>query len=502
MVLENGVAMVRKAPLPDTISIIEMSGASPRIIAELPVPASVVGPPPSVAIAPDESFVLVTGAMKVDPADPTKTVADDKLTVIDLKSSPPKIIATLQAGLGAAGVSINRATTLALVANRSEGTVSIFTISGNTLTPSGKIALGDAKSGPCHVIFSRDGATALVTRDGDSRISILSVDGNKVEYTKRDLYSALRPYQIDTTGNGDVAMVGNVGMSSGDADSISLIDMRAKPIRVANTIAVGQTPEGVKMSPDGAYVAVTVMNGSNKPKTSPFYDDNGLLKIYRINGTEITPVTEAKIGHWCQGIAWSKDSKTVLAQCMVEDEIATFTFDGKTLTTIHGPRYRMLVIGASQLSKYLAQIAVGLDYQVTICDPREEYTETWDIPGVALVRTMPDDTVRAMQLDERCAVVALTHDPKLDDLALCHDPRYVENVLELIESGATNLAAGDVSVSKESGEVALRAVGGVIDTVDAVLTGRVQNAFCAVRPPGHHARPAAPMGFCEEPPGM
>jgi xanthine dehydrogenase accessory factor len=93
-------------------------------------------------------------------------------------------------------------------------------------------------------------------------------------------------------------------------------------------------------------------------------------------------------------------------------------FDGKVLTTIHGPRYRMLVIGASQLSKYLAQIAVGLDYQVTICDPREEYTETWDISGVTLVRTMPDDTVKAMQLDERCAVVALTHDPKLDDLAL------------------------------------------------------------------------------------
>jgi len=94
------------------------------------------------------------------------------------------------------------------------------------------------------------------------------------------------------------------------------------------------------------------------------------------------------------------------------------TFDGTTLTTIHGPRYRMLVIGASQLSKYLAQIAVGLGYQVTICDPRDEYTETWDIPGVALVRTMPDDTVQAMNLDERCAVVALTHDPKLDDLAL------------------------------------------------------------------------------------
>jgi len=93
-------------------------------------------------------------------------------------------------------------------------------------------------------------------------------------------------------------------------------------------------------------------------------------------------------------------------------------FDGKVLATVHGPRYRMLVIGASQLSKYLAEIAVGLDYQVTICDPRVEYTETWDVPGVTLVRTMPDDTVQAMHLDERCAVIALTHDPKLDDLAL------------------------------------------------------------------------------------
>jgi len=96
----------------------------------------------------------------------------------------------------------------------------------------------------------------------------------------------------------------------------------------------------------------------------------------------------------------------------------SLAFDGRVLSTVHGPRYRMLVIGASQLSKYLAQIAVGLDYQVTVCDPREEYTETWDIPGVTLVRTMPDDTVHAMRLDERCAVVALTHDPKLDDLAL------------------------------------------------------------------------------------
>ena len=106
---------------------------------------------------------------------------------------------------------------------------------------------------------------------------------------------------------------------------------------------------------------------------------------------------------------------TVLGHANVTDGLA---FDEHRLVTIHGPRYRMLVIGAGQLSRYLCQIAVGLDYQVTVCDPREEYSEDWSIPGVTMVRTMPDDTVLAMKLDERCAVIALTHDPKLDDPAL------------------------------------------------------------------------------------
>jgi xanthine dehydrogenase accessory factor len=93
-------------------------------------------------------------------------------------------------------------------------------------------------------------------------------------------------------------------------------------------------------------------------------------------------------------------------------------FDDKRLLTIHGPRYRMLVIGAGQLSRYLCGIAVGLGYQIIVCDPREEYTEEWNVPGTTIVRTMPDDAVTNMKLDRRCAVIALTHDPKLDDLAL------------------------------------------------------------------------------------
>jgi xanthine dehydrogenase accessory factor len=100
------------------------------------------------------------------------------------------------------------------------------------------------------------------------------------------------------------------------------------------------------------------------------------------------------------------------------DHAAQLRFDGERLVTMHGPRYRMLVIGAGQLSRYLCEIAAGLDYRIAVCDPREEYIEAWDMPGTTLVRSMPDDTVCAMKLDSRSAVIALTHDPKLDDLAI------------------------------------------------------------------------------------
>ncbi|MBI2726530.1 MAG: XdhC family protein [Polaromonas sp.] len=83
-----------------------------------------------------------------------------------------------------------------------------------------------------------------------------------------------------------------------------------------------------------------------------------------------------------------------------------------------GPEYRMLLIGAGQLTQCLAVIAVQSGFAVTVCDPRSEYADGWDMPGVAITREMPDDVVSAFQPDLRTCVIALTHDPKLDDLAL------------------------------------------------------------------------------------
>ncbi len=96
----------------------------------------------------------------------------------------------------------------------------------------------------------------------------------------------------------------------------------------------------------------------------------------------------------------------------------SFAFDGEILTTVHGPRWRLLIIGAGQTSAYLARMAQALDYQVIVCDPRKEMRQTWDVPDTVVISEMPDDAVLALQADSCTAIIALTHDPKLDDMAL------------------------------------------------------------------------------------
>jgi xanthine dehydrogenase accessory factor len=93
-------------------------------------------------------------------------------------------------------------------------------------------------------------------------------------------------------------------------------------------------------------------------------------------------------------------------------------FDGRMLSSVHGPRWRLVLIGAGQLTTYLAEMARMLDYHVVVVDPRQEYADSWDLASVPINRGMPDDVVRELQLDGHSALVALTHDPKLDDLAL------------------------------------------------------------------------------------
>ena len=122
-----------------------------------------------------------------------------------------------------------------------------------------------------------------------------------------------------------------MGRGDGDAATVSLIDLTREPFRTVHTIQVGRTPEGLKWSPDGRFLAVGALEGSSKAQSSPFYRDHGRLMLFALDGQALHPVAEAPVGRWSQGIAFSRDGHTVLVQNMVERTILVFGWDGGTL---------------------------------------------------------------------------------------------------------------------------------------------------------------------------
>jgi len=119
--------------------------------------------------------------------------------------------------------------------------------------------------------------------------------------------------------------------------------------------------------------------------------------------------------------------KRVRRQVLIGDQVATihaaqrsdtFSWDGQELVQVYGPAWRLLIIGAGQLSRYTAEFALALDFEVVVCDPRPEFRAAWQVAGTELLDSLPDEAVLNCAVDPQSAVLALTHDPNLDDLAL------------------------------------------------------------------------------------
>ena len=307
---------------------------APRIIAGLPLMNSIFGPPVNLQITPDQGLALVANSVTtVQDGGAWKTVPDNKLYVIDLKASPPALIDTVEVGKQPSGLSINSKGTLALIANRAGNSISVVSIEGKKVKVIDTVAMGDSVAA---VKFTPNGNRALVVKFAAHKVAVLDVDGTKVTYNKAyDMTAGLWPYNIDVTPNGKIALTadnGASGAADGNVDTVSVIDLEANPPYVMDKVVVGDSPEGLAISPTGKIAVTMLIKGSKSDKNIWYYHRNGTVVVLKINGKKVTKINEIEVRGDPEGAVFSADGKYLYVANFMDSDISILKVDGTEVT--------------------------------------------------------------------------------------------------------------------------------------------------------------------------
>ncbi len=319
----------------DTISIVDIgtNPESPKILVNLPLTNSIVGPPVNLAITPDERLAIVANSLNtVQEGTAWKPVPDNKLYVIDLKAKPPKHIATVEVGKQPSGLSISPRGDLALVTNRADNSIGVLSIRHDEVKLIDTIPMGDVVA---HVVFTPDGKRALAVKFPAHKVAVLEIEGQKVTYNKYDMPVGLWPYNIGVTPNGKLAITadnGNSGRSDGHVDTVSVIDLEANPPRVIDRVVVGDAPEGLAISPTGEIAIAALLNGNDGPKNAWFYHRNGWLAVLKIDGKKVTKVGEVEVRGLPEGAVFSPDGRYLYVGNFIDSDVSILKVEGTKVT--------------------------------------------------------------------------------------------------------------------------------------------------------------------------
>jgi DNA-binding beta-propeller fold protein YncE len=333
---ENAKPILRE-PGKDTLTVIDISKPdAPRITSSIPLMNSVVGPPTNLAITPAGDIALVANSLEpLVQGWGHRLEPDNKVFLIDLKANPPANIGTITVGKQPSGMAISPKGDLALVANRADGTISVLSIRGKDVLVLDALTVGAPTDQVSAVAITPDGKHALAAKAAANKIALMSIDGQKVTYDKRDLPTGIFPYNVAVAPDGKLALTvdnGNAGGSDGNAKTVSVIDLEADPPRVIDHVTVGDSPEGLAISPKGDFAVSVEARGSNVPKTAFFYHPAGAVTALRIDGKRVTNVGSIDVGALPEAVAFSPDGQYVYVGNFIDGDLWALKVEGSKLT--------------------------------------------------------------------------------------------------------------------------------------------------------------------------
>ena len=261
-----------------------------------------------------------------------KAAPDNKLYVIDLTASPPRLIDTVAVGKQPSGMSINRAGNLALIANRADNSISVLASrakKSSWSTPWSSASTSRTwRSRPtasARLPPSSPGTRWRCSRSTARRSPTPSATSR---WACGRTTSTSRP----TASLALTADNGNAGGSDGNIDTVSVIDLEAKPERVIDKVVVGDAPEGFAISPNGKLAVAVLLRGSNNAKTELFYNRNGSVVVLKIDGKKVTKVGEVEVRGLPEGAVFSPDGRWLYVGNYMDEDISVLRVDGETVT--------------------------------------------------------------------------------------------------------------------------------------------------------------------------
>jgi DNA-binding beta-propeller fold protein YncE len=326
-----------REPGHDTLSVLDLSNpAAPRVAATIPLVNSVVGPPTNLAIVPPGDIALVANSlMPVIQGWGHRLEPDDKVFIVDLKASPPKVVGTVTVGKQPSGMAVSPRGDLALVANRADGTISVLSIHGKDVLVTDTVPVGTAADQVSAVAITPDGKRALAAKAAANKVALLAIDGDKVTYPKRDLPTGIFPYNVAVTPDGKVALTvdnGGGGGSDGNQDTVGVIDLAANPPRVVDHVTVGDSPEGLAISPKGNLAVSIQAEGSNTPANVFYHHAGGSVAVLAIDGNKVTKVGSVTVGALPEAVAFSPDGSYLYVGNFIDGDLSILKVDGANVT--------------------------------------------------------------------------------------------------------------------------------------------------------------------------
>ncbi len=229
---------------------------------------------------------------------------------------------------------------LALVTNRADGTISVLSVRGTDVKVLDTVALGDSVT---HVAFTPDGKRAIAAKYTTHKVSLLDVAGDRVTYTKLDLPTGQWPFNVAVAPSGKIALtadIGGGGRSDGSMDTVTVIDLEASPPRTIDYVSVGETPEGLAISPKGNIAVALIQRGSDADHKAYFYHKNGAVAVLRIDGKKVTKIQEIEVGGIPEAAMFTPDGKYLYVTNYTDQDVSILKVDGTKVTNT-GKRFKV-----------------------------------------------------------------------------------------------------------------------------------------------------------------